>query len=44
MNLGQIIYEVERSSKGKCDVIGVNKINTEPITPQEILEKILSVR
>ncbi len=44
MNLGQIIFEVERVSKGKCEVIGVNKINTEPITPDEILEKILSVR
>lgn len=44
MNLGQIILEVERASKGRCEVIGVNKINTEPITPQEILDKILSAR
>lgn len=38
MNLGQYIFEVERCVKSGAKVVGVNKINTEPITPLEIIE------
>lgn len=44
LNLGQIIYEVERASKGKTEVVGVNRVDPEPITPQQILDKILEFK
>lgn len=44
MNLGQIVYEVERVA-GSVEVIPLNKIGGgELITPEEILEKILEVK
>ncbi len=43
MNLGQMIEEVERSAEGKTEVIGVNRVDGEPITPDQILEKIREV-
>jgi 2-oxoglutarate ferredoxin oxidoreductase subunit alpha len=39
MNLGQIIYEVERCAKG-VEVAGINRVDGEPITPAQILEAI----
>ena len=39
MNLGQLIFEVERCIEGK-KVIGVNKINSDPITPYEIEKRV----
>lgn len=44
LNLGQIIYEVERASKGRTEVVGVNRVDPEPITPQQILDKILEFK
>jgi len=41
MNLGQLIFEVERCVSSGAKVIGVNKINTEPITPKEIITKVM---
>jgi 2-oxoglutarate ferredoxin oxidoreductase subunit alpha len=43
MNLGQMIEEVERSIRGTAEVAGVNRVDGEPITPSEILEKIMEV-
>ena len=43
MNMGQIVREVERVSKGRFNVIGVNSIRGTMITPDEILEKIKNV-
>ena len=40
MNLGQMIFEVERASKGKAEVRGVNKVGGIPIPPEEIFEAI----
>jgi len=38
MNLGQVVYEVERSSKGKTEVIGIGKVDAEPIVPGLIFD------
>jgi len=43
MNMGQMALEVERASHGKCEVHRVNRVDGEPITPYEILEKIKEV-
>ena len=40
MNLGQMVREVERASKGKCRVEHYGKVNGDLINPIEILEKI----
>ena len=42
MNLGQVVLEVERVVKGRCEVKGLNKINCDPIHPGEILDMIKS--
>ncbi|OGW58024.1 MAG: 2-oxoglutarate synthase subunit alpha [Nitrospirae bacterium RIFCSPHIGHO2_02_FULL_42_12] len=38
MNLGQIVYEVERAAKGRCDVKGIFRADTEPIRPIQIMD------
>ena len=38
MNMGQIVYEVERASRGKCEVKGIFRVDTEPIKPVQIIE------
>lgn len=43
MNMGQILREVERVSKGRFSVIGVNSSRGTMITPREILDKIENV-
>ena len=40
MNLGQAYYEVERASKGQCEVKGIFKVDTEAIHPNQIIEEI----
>jgi len=40
MNLGQIVREVERASRGRFKVIGINISRGTMITPQEIIKKI----
>lgn len=40
MNLGQIVREVERASRGRFDVVGINISRGTLITPQEIVKKI----
>jgi 2-oxoglutarate ferredoxin oxidoreductase subunit alpha len=40
MNMGQIVIEVERAALGKAEVIPINRVDTELITPEEILDNI----
>jgi 2-oxoglutarate ferredoxin oxidoreductase subunit alpha len=40
MNLGQVYYEVERASRGQCEVKGIFKVDTEAIHPKKIMEEI----
>ena len=40
MNLGQVVREVERASRGRFDVRGINISRGTMITPQEIVKKI----
>jgi len=40
MNAGQIVLEVERVVRGQCPVYRVNRIDGEPIAPEEILRGI----
>jgi len=40
MNLGQVYYEVERASRGQCEVKGIFKVDTEAIHPNQIIEEI----
>ncbi len=44
LSLGQIIYEVERCAKGKCKVEGIYRVDGDPITPTQILDKIKEVK
>jgi 2-oxoglutarate ferredoxin oxidoreductase subunit alpha len=41
MNLGQVVLEVERAICGKADVIPINRVNTELISPDEIVEGVI---
>ena len=43
MNLGQMIDEVQRCTFGKARVVGVNRVDGDPITPENILVKIREV-
>jgi len=43
MNLGQYRIEVERTVRGRANVVGVNRVNGELIAPGEILQAILEV-
>ncbi len=43
LNLGQIIREVQRVNDSKVPVLGVNKVNSLPITPYEILDAVEEV-
>jgi len=40
MNLGQVIHEVTRIANGKCEVVGINRVDGEPIHPQQIIDLI----
>lgn len=40
MNLGQLIFEIERVIKKDVKIVGVNRINTEPIPPWLIIETV----
>lgn len=43
LSLGQIIFEVERCAKGRCRVEGIYRVDGDPITPAQILEKVKEV-
>jgi 2-oxoglutarate/2-oxoacid ferredoxin oxidoreductase subunit alpha len=44
MNLGQMVYEVERCSKGKTEIKGVFQASGEPITPAKIIDAIKGLK
>ncbi len=41
MNLGQVANEVQRASKGQCEVKGIFRVDTDPIHPKQIMNAIL---
>ncbi|MDZ7265541.1 MAG: 2-oxoacid:acceptor oxidoreductase subunit alpha [candidate division KSB1 bacterium] len=43
LNLGQIAHEVEWATRCNCEVIPINRIDGEPINPQEILDVIMKL-
>lgn len=43
MNLGQMIREIERVNQGNTSVYGVNRVDSEMITPYQIIAKIEEV-
>ena len=43
LSLGQIIFEVERCARGRCRVEGIYRVDGDPITPAQILEKVKEV-
>lgn len=43
MNLGQVIREVQRVARKDIPIAGVNKVNSQAITPIEILDRIEEV-
>lgn len=43
MNMGQLVYEVERSVKGNARVELFSKVSGELITPKEIMAKLIEV-
>jgi len=43
MNMGQISREVKRVNQGKCRVETLNIVTYEPISPQQILQKIKEI-
>ncbi|HET6456928.1 MAG TPA: 2-oxoacid:acceptor oxidoreductase subunit alpha [Armatimonadota bacterium] len=43
MNIGQMVFEVERAAHGQAQVYGLPKVSWELLTPTEILEKIEEV-
>ena len=44
MNLGMCSIEVERNAQGKAAVLGINRVDGEPINPDQILEKMKEVK
>lgn len=44
MNLGMAKLEIERCVRGQAPVVGINRVDGEPINPGQILEKIKEVR
>lgn len=44
MNLGMCSIEVERCAQGKAQILGINRVDGEPITPEQILEKMKEVK
>jgi 2-oxoglutarate ferredoxin oxidoreductase subunit alpha len=43
MNLGQLVGEVERSARGKCGVVGLNRVDGGLITPEQIFTRLQEV-
>jgi 2-oxoglutarate ferredoxin oxidoreductase subunit alpha len=43
LNMGQLLLEIERFAAGRVPVMGLNKVDGEPITPGEVEEKLREV-
>jgi len=44
LSLGQIVYEVDRCARGRCRVEGIFRVDGDPVTPGQIVDKIKEVR
>jgi len=44
MNLGMCSLEIERCAQGKARILGINRVDGEPINPDQIVEKIKEVK
>jgi 2-oxoglutarate ferredoxin oxidoreductase subunit alpha len=44
MNLGMCAHEVERCAQGKAPILGIFRVDGEPISPDQILEKMKEVK
>ena len=40
MNMGQVVYEVERIAQNQCEVVPLNRVDTEIISPQQLINLI----
>jgi 2-oxoglutarate ferredoxin oxidoreductase subunit alpha len=43
LSLGQMILEVDRVTKGECVIVGVNRVDGDPITPAQIVAQVKEV-
>ena len=43
LNFGQIAHEVEWAVRGKCEVVKINRIDGEPINPQQIFDVVMEL-
>jgi 2-oxoglutarate/2-oxoacid ferredoxin oxidoreductase subunit alpha len=43
LSLGQIILEVDRCAKGRCRIEGIYRVDGDPISPAQIIDKIKEV-
>ena len=43
LNLGQMILEVDRVAKGTCTIVGINRVDGEPINPGQIIGQVKEV-
>ncbi len=43
LNLGQMNLEVERVAKGACEIIGIHRVDGEPINPGQIMAQVKEV-
>lgn len=43
MNLGQMIFEIERIVKNDCKLAGVNRVDGDPLTPTQIIDQVKEV-
>lgn len=44
MNLGMCSLEIERCAEGKAQILGIHRVDGEPINPEQILEKMKEVK
>lgn len=44
MNLGQMVLEVERVTKGSCTIGFIGRVDGEPINPGQIMDKVKEVK
>lgn len=44
MNLGQMVLEVERVTKGSCQIEFIGRVDGEPINPGQIMDKVKEVK
>ena len=43
MNLKQMYFEIKRAACGNAKVVPYNRVDTEPITPGELFDKVKEI-